>query len=50
MTSNRSNDVAVGFTDAQRRWFHDRDEHRCQMRWVVNGKWVRCKNTVLEVH
>lgn len=50
MSSNRANDVAKGFTDAQRRWFHERDGHRCQMYWVENGVWVRCKNTTVEVH
>lgn len=48
--SNRSHDVAVGFTDAQRRFFHERDEYRCQFWYVQQGKWVRCKNTVIEVH
>lgn len=42
--------IAIGFTEAQKRWFRERDGYRCQMHWVENGKWVQCKNTVLEVH
>lgn len=51
MKKRRSPVIAVGFTDAQRRWFLERDGHRCQMHYVVNGKWVRCPNTArLQIH
>lgn len=41
----------VGFTQNQRKWFLDRDEHRCQFHSFNGIKWVRCKHTNnLQVH
>lgn len=42
--------IAIGFTEAQKRWFRERDGYRCQMHWVENGRWVRCKNTDVQIH
>lgn len=41
----------VGFTDNQRKWFHQRDGGRCQFRWFNGLRWVQCSERVhLEVH
>lgn len=41
----------VGFTEKQRKWFLERDNHQCQMFRYVRGKWVQCPNkTKLQVH
>lgn len=41
----------VGFTDLQRKWFLERDGHRCQFRYFNGISWVQCKNTSgLQVH
>lgn len=43
--------AAIGFTLPQKKWILERDGFRCQMRWVQNGKWVRCNNRFgLQVH
>lgn len=44
-------DIAIGFTDSQRRWILERDGYRCQFRMMQLGHWVRCRNTKdLHVH
>jgi len=41
----------TGFTDNQRKWFHERDNNRCQFRWFNGLKWMQCGETKhLQIH